>query len=76
MGSSMMARHHAAIPDEYAGLTNPILADEASIERGANIYTAQCASCHGDGGMGDGPAAVSPPCYPPTAPPGLSRLMR
>jgi mono/diheme cytochrome c family protein len=59
MGSSMMARHHAAIPDEYARLTNPMPADNASIERGAEVYTAQCASCHGDGGMGDGPAAAN-----------------
>ncbi len=59
MGGGMMARHHAAIPDEYAGLTNPTTANEASIERGAEIYTAQCASCHGDGGMGDGPAAAN-----------------
>lgn len=59
MGGGMMARHHATIPDDYAGLSNPISADEASIERGAVLYTAQCASCHGDGGMGDGPAAAS-----------------
>ena len=58
MGGGMMARHHTTIPAEYAGLTNPIPADDASIERGAEIYTAQCASCHGDGGMGDGPAAA------------------
>jgi mono/diheme cytochrome c family protein len=57
MGGGMMAAHHAAIPGEYAGLSNPTPADDASIERGAEIYTAQCASCHGDGGMGDGPAA-------------------
>ena len=55
----MMARHHADIPDEYAGLTNPIAADDASLERGAKIYAAQCVSCHGDGGMGDGPAAAA-----------------
>jgi mono/diheme cytochrome c family protein len=54
MGGSMMARHHATIPEEYAGLTNPIPADKASIERGAEIYTTNCATCHGDGGMGDG----------------------
>ena len=59
MGGGMMARHHAAIPEEYAGLTNPISADDASIERGGEIYTAQCATCHGDGGMGDGPAGVN-----------------
>lgn len=58
MGSSMMARHHATIPAEYAGLTNPIAANADSLARGTEIYTTQCASCHGDGGMGDGPAAV------------------
>lgn len=57
-GSSMMAGHHAAIPAEYAGLTNPIAADDDSLTRGAAIYAARCASCHGDGGMGDGPAAA------------------
>jgi len=59
MGGGMMSRHHAAIPDDYAGLSNPVSADEASIERGAELYTTQCASCHGDGGMGDGPAAAT-----------------
>lgn len=55
-GNGMMARHHAQIPEGYAGLTNPVQADEASLERGAALYNANCASCHGDGGMGDGPA--------------------
>lgn len=58
-GDNMMMRHHAQIPDEYAGLTNPISADEASLERGAQLYGTNCASCHGDGGMGDGPAATA-----------------
>lgn len=56
-GDGLMARHHAEIPAEYAGLTNPIPGDEASVERGAELYAMNCASCHGDGGMGDGPAA-------------------
>lgn len=51
----MMTRHHAEIPAEYAGLKNPIPADKESLERGAALYTTNCASCHGDGGMGDGP---------------------
>lgn len=58
-GGGMMARHHATIPDPYAGMSNPISADTASLERGEKIYTASCASCHGDGGMGDGPAAAA-----------------
>lgn len=55
----MMTRHHAEIPAEYAGLTNPIPADAASLERGAALYAMNCASCHGDGGMGDGPAGAA-----------------
>lgn len=59
MGRSdgMMARHSAPIPEAYAGLSNPVTADEASLERGAELFTTHCASCHGDGGMGDGPAS-------------------
>jgi mono/diheme cytochrome c family protein len=56
---NMMSRHHAQIPEEYAGLKNPVTADEASLERGAELYTSNCASCHGDGGMGDGPAGTA-----------------
>jgi mono/diheme cytochrome c family protein len=56
---NMMNRHHAQIPSEYAGLTNPIPADEASLARGAELYATNCASCHGDGGMGDGPAGAA-----------------
>lgn len=55
--NGMMTRHHATVPAEYAGLTNPIPVDPASLERGASLYVTNCASCHGDGGMGDGPAA-------------------
>jgi mono/diheme cytochrome c family protein len=59
MGSGMMARHHASIPDEYAGVVNLIPTDEGSLERGGTIYATHCASCHGDGGMGDGPAGAA-----------------
>jgi mono/diheme cytochrome c family protein len=58
-GGGMMARHHAVVPAPYAGLTNPVDADQASLERGAESYSTLCASCHGDGGMGDGPAGAS-----------------
>ncbi len=56
---SMMARHHATIPAAYAELTSPVLANEKSLARGAEIYSANCVACHGDGGMGDGPAATN-----------------
>ena len=55
----MMARHHAEIPAEYADLVNPIAADEASLGRGAESYTLYCATCHGESGMGDGPAGAA-----------------
>jgi mono/diheme cytochrome c family protein len=55
----MMTRHHAEIPEEYAGLRNPVPADDESLERGAARYATNCASCHGDGGMGDGPAGAA-----------------
>jgi mono/diheme cytochrome c family protein len=57
-GSGMMARHHAAIPQAYAGLTSPVPPNEESLARGAEIYSTNCAACHGDGGMGDGPVAT------------------
>jgi mono/diheme cytochrome c family protein len=61
-GSGMMNRHRMQVPDEYAGLTNPAPADQASLERGEEIYTTQCVTCHGDYGNGDGPggAALDP----------------
>ena len=58
-GSGMMARHHATIPEPYHGLANPVPAEQASLDRGAELYSTLCASCHGDGGMGDGPAGAS-----------------
>lgn len=43
--------------------TNPIVADSASIERGAQTFQAMCIACHGVAGKGDGPLAntFSPP---------------
>jgi mono/diheme cytochrome c family protein len=57
--SGMMERHHAVIPEEYATLDNPVPENDESFSRGGAIYATHCASCHGDGGMGDGPAGAS-----------------
>ena len=54
--SGMMERHHAEIPAEYADLVNTTPADAASLRRGQMVYAAQCESCHGASGMGEGPA--------------------
>ena len=58
-GNGMMERHHATIPAEYADATNPMPDDSDSLARGAAIYATNCASCHGDGGMGDGAAGAA-----------------
>jgi mono/diheme cytochrome c family protein len=50
-------------PDEWkaparaARKKNPIPVDEKSLAAGRAVYGAQCASCHGPAGLGDGPAA-------------------
>ena len=56
--SGMHQRHSAPIPKEYAGLTSPIADDQESLTRGTAIYSKYCATCHGDGGMGDGPESA------------------
>ncbi len=53
----MMTSH--SVPDAYATLRNPLVADEATLRRGAELYQTNCASCHGASGQGDGPVAAS-----------------
>lgn len=60
MGGSMR-RHHVAmmggVPAPYTNLANPLPQTAATVERGAAVYAANCASCHGVTGLGDGAAA-------------------
>jgi len=44
-------------------MTSPVRADDAAI--GAAQYKAHCASCHGESGAGDGPAASALRSTPP-----------
>ncbi len=44
-------------PDASAKMKNPVKSDDASIASGKEVYTAQCKSCHGAKGLGDGPKA-------------------
>lgn len=37
---------------------NPIVADEISLARGAQLYNIYCSHCHGLTGLGDGPIAA------------------
>ena len=41
--------------DSMSGLTNPTPASAASLANGRMYYQINCAVCHGDRGMGDGP---------------------
>ena len=47
----------APVPAEYAGVTNPLGAEAE--EAGAEVFRANCATCHGPQGHGDGPAGQS-----------------
>lgn len=47
------------IPNEYANLKNPLADSENFTERGGEIFQKYCATCHGEDGKGDGPAAAS-----------------
>jgi mono/diheme cytochrome c family protein len=37
---------------------NPVVSDQASIERGAELFRINCMMCHGQQAMGDGPISV------------------
>ncbi len=49
--------HGHGVPIEAQKLENPISASEASISAGQKLYTANCLSCHGSEGRGDGTMA-------------------
>jgi putative copper resistance protein D len=51
-----------AYPTSFYAPAEPYAAD--TVARGASIYAANCALCHGVSGRGDGPAAASLPIRP------------
>lgn len=66
-GPGPMPRHYMTqlwgIPEPYRRMTNPLPLRAATFERGQAIYAANCQSCHGANGAGNGPAGrnLSPP---------------
>lgn len=63
-------RHHLGvtgqIPAAYAKLKNPLAPTVQNAQAGAAVYEAECASCHGAAGLGDGPEsqkAKPPPAH-------------
>jgi mono/diheme cytochrome c family protein len=46
-----------AVPAEERDKPNPVAATPEAVTKGRALYQRHCASCHGSGGKGDGPAA-------------------
>ncbi len=76
MMNCSMARHYQAmrigIPAPYAGMRNPLAPTQETLEAGKKHFLSHCASCHGEQGYGDGPAALA--LNPP--PPNLHGVLR
>jgi mono/diheme cytochrome c family protein len=42
------------IPDSFKSMKNPVAQSDASTKAGLAVFTKNCASCHGNAGLGDG----------------------
>ena len=51
------ALERPAVPAEYSGKNNLFGSETPVVESGKTIYQQNCVTCHGEKGMGDGPAA-------------------
>ena len=49
----------SGVPADYAGKKNSKTGNAKAIKQGNEIFNVNCASCHGEGGKGDGPAAAA-----------------
>ncbi|HEY8661025.1 MAG TPA: cytochrome c [Hanamia sp.] len=47
------------VPEKYENMKNPVIANDASIKAGKELYVSYCVSCHGKEGKGDGKRAVN-----------------
>jgi copper transport protein len=61
VGLSLTARDTVAVanrpPEEWVTAVNPLADDPSAVPAGEELYRANCQSCHGPDGAGDGPAA-------------------
>lgn len=58
-GGAPAATQRETPPAPYAGKTNPLAGNADAIAQGKTQYVALCQSCHGEKGLGDGPAGAA-----------------
>lgn len=55
-----MKRQKDRVPEEYRIMNRtPVTPHRSSLLRGRDLFASHCAACHGEQGLGDGPAAAS-----------------
>lgn len=50
---------HVETPAEFRDMSNPLAGNKEAVATGQEIYEANCVTCHGPQGEGDGPAAAA-----------------
>lgn len=45
-----------SVPEDVRAMKNPVAASPEVVRAGRELYTKNCQRCHGDAGLGDGPA--------------------
>lgn len=58
-GGSSADKPEDKVPDQYVNKTNSFNGKADAAEAGKVVYQANCLSCHGDKGLGDGPAGAT-----------------
>jgi len=58
-GGSSADKPEDKVPDHYVNQTNPFNGKADAAVAGKTIFQVNCASCHGDKGLGDGPAGAN-----------------